>query len=141
VKGLFSRIEGRIFAQWEIAESLPVESKERPVESILPILEEGTGSVRYLSTVGVLRGVLSKLSCADLPIAIVAHHDHVVRCLRLANLVGFKAAYIPDIVLPTQYDELSAQAWTKTRERYLFHELHCRIELERNRLNGLGLPG
>jgi len=64
-------------------------------------------------------------------ILIVAHRDHVPRCVGIAHQLGVKKAFAAAVPLPTQYDRRSAQAWTRSRLAYLLHDILCQLEAYR----------
>ena len=112
----------RIFAQWEVAHFLKTRHGLTGVVSIEPVLSPG-GQVIYLSTDGVATAALAA-GGGDLgKVAVVAHRDHAKRCVKVSRAAGLDAFVAADIPLPADYDPQSGQAWTRSREVYLLHDL------------------
>ncbi|OYU69294.1 MAG: hypothetical protein CFE28_04315 [Alphaproteobacteria bacterium PA2] len=112
----------RIFAQWEVAHFLNARHGLTDAVSIEPVLGPD-GQVIYLSTDGVAAAALAA-GGGDLgKVAVVAHRDHAKRCVKVSRAAGMDAFVAADIPLPADYDPQSGQAWTRSREVYLLHDL------------------
>jgi hypothetical protein len=133
---LFKQTGCRVFAQWEVAECIGSAIPPDRLCSITPDVSEDGRSLKYLSTKDVIRkigkqmGRVGKSRC----ILVVAHQDHAHRCLVFLRQQGFKNACAPPFLLPREYDRQSGQPWTRTRHRYLVHELVARLTEYRARL-------
>lgn len=112
----------RIFAQWEVAHFLNTRHGLTDAVSIAPVLNPA-GQVIYLSTDGVASAALAA-GGGDLgKVIVVAHRDHAKRCVKVSRAAGMDAFVAADIPLPADYDPQSGQAWTRSREVYLLHDL------------------
>ncbi len=126
---IFRRTECRVFAQWEIAECI---GTAMPPDRLCSITQDLSGdgcSLKYLSTKDVILKIKGKLGRLRSPrhILVVAHRDHAYRCLALLRQHGIIQAFVPPFPLPRGYDRLSGQPWTRSRHRYLIHELLARL--------------
>jgi len=90
--------------------------------SIAPVLSPD-GQVIYLSTDGVATAALAAGGGVLGKVAVVAHRDHAKRCVKVSRAAGMEAFVAADIPLPADYDLQSGQAWTRSREVYLLHDL------------------
>lgn len=115
----------KIYAQWEIARFLVDKPGMTDMVSIEPVhLPDGT--LEYLSTDGVAADVVSREGGAGTAmgaVAIVAHGDHAKRCVQISRRHGMEAIVVGEVELPTIYDPLSGQPWTRRRDIYLAHDL------------------
>lgn len=127
---LHARTGAPTLAQWEIAHSLTRSTftdarAMGSVHSIEPVVEPD-GTVRYLNTTGVAQAAAERMRAHGLEpkaaVAVVAHIDHVNRCVAELERLGIRAGVPAEMVLPADYDPESGQPWTRTRERYLAHE-------------------
>jgi len=122
VAGLHAIRPARIFAQWEVAHFLKEHHGLGDAESIEPVIGPD-GQVIYLSTDGVAAAAMAA-GGGDLgKVAVVAHRDHARRCVKVSCAAGMDAFVAADIPLPADYDPRSGQAWTRSREVYLLHDL------------------
>ncbi len=112
----------RIFAQWEVAHFLQTRHGLSDAVSIAPVLSPD-GQVIYLSTDGVATAALAAGGGVLGKVAVVAHRDHAKRCVKVSRAAGMEAFVAADIPLPADYDLQSGQAWTRSREVYLLHDL------------------
>lgn len=133
---LFKQTGCRVFAQWEVAECIGSAIPPDHVCSISPDVSEDGHSLKYLSTSDVIRKIGKQMGRVRKSryILVVAHQDHAYRCLALLRQHGFKNACVPPFLLPRGYDRRSSQPWTRTRHRYLVHELVARLTEYRARL-------
>jgi hypothetical protein len=115
-------------AQWEIASVLALRGEL--ADNVLHPIRPGRGQdgeVRYLSTRGVVDAAIQGGGgvAALGRVVVVAHHDHVDRCVRLCRKKGIDAVAPEDTYrqwLPSFYDSQSGQPWTRNRPDYLRHE-------------------
>jgi hypothetical protein len=125
-----------VYAQWEIAQVLQENYGMDRVVSIAP--EKGAdGQVIYLSTEGVAKAALRHAGSPDglRRAAVVGHRDHVKRCIRVARESGMaQAAAAHGIALPVDYDALSGQSWTRSRDLYLLSDMTAQLGMTRARL-------
>lgn len=115
----------KIYAQWEIARFLAGQPGMAEVVSIEPVFAPD-GSLEYLSTDGVAAEVMRQEGGADAAmgtVAIVAHKDHAKRCVQISRRHGMDAHVAAEVELPSAYDALSGQPWTRRRDIYLAHDL------------------
>ena len=116
----------RIFAQWEVAYFLKTRHELSDVTSIEPVLN-AAGEVIYLSTDGMAAAALAA-GGGDLgTVAVIAHRDHAKRCVKVSRAAGMDAYVAADIPLPSDYDPQSGQAWTRSREVYLLHDMAAQV--------------
>jgi len=111
-----------VFAQWEIADLLSV-----PHRSIQPPLD-ADGKETYLSTEGVVVGAL-QLGIGRCGVGVVAFSDHAVRCVMTCRKHGLDAAVPEGVLLPSSYDPLSGQPWTRDRAAYIAADMFGRLAL------------
>ena len=117
-----------VLAQWEIASVLEPQGAldDNVLHSIRPSREQD-GEARYLSTRGVVETAIQQDGgvAALGRVLVVAHRDHIDRCVRLCREASVDASG-PDGLqrqwLPSFYDSQSGQPWTRSREDYLRHE-------------------
>jgi len=117
-----------VLAQWEIASVLGLHGAlaDDMLHSIRPSGDRN-GEVRYLSTRGVVETAvqIGRGAAALGRVLVVAHRDHIDRCVRLCREASVDASG-PDGLqrqwLPSFYDSQSGQPWTRSREDYLRHE-------------------
>lgn len=122
VAALHALKPARIFAQWEVAHFLKTRHGLAHVVSIEPVLG-ADGQVIYLSTDGVAAAALTA-GGGDLgTVAVIAHRDHAKRCVKVSRAAGMDAYVAADTPLPSDYDALSGQPWTRSREVYLLHDM------------------
>jgi hypothetical protein len=133
---LFKQTGCRVFAQWEVAECIGSAIPPDHLYSIIPDVSEDGRSLKYLSTSDVIRKIGKQMGRMRKSryILVVAHRDHAHRCLAFLRQHGYKVAYVPPFPLPRGYDRRSGQPWTRTRHRYLVHELVARLTEYRARL-------
>ncbi|MDF0606155.1 hypothetical protein HZU77_010900 [Neisseriaceae bacterium TC5R-5] len=121
----------KIYAQWEIARFL-LSKYQLPVISIEPIIA-ADGSITYLSTDGVAAAVIQQEGSAAAmgKVGIVAHRDHAKRCINTSKLLGMDAYAVQEVALPLMYDPQSGQAWTRSRDLYLVHDIAAQFQMLR----------
>ena len=122
-----------VFAQWEIAHCLSATPSPSDVVSIEPIVNEA-GEVVYLSTEGVARAAVEAHGgdpAAMGTVAVVAHRDHLKRCVQISRAVGMNAFAAEEIELPLAYDPHSGQPWTRRRDIYLLHDMCAQLAVHR----------
>ncbi|MDH3296228.1 MAG: hypothetical protein OER95_18060, partial [Acidimicrobiia bacterium] len=107
-----------IWAQWEIAAVLESDhglGADR-VRAIRPTAELN-GSMAYLSTRGVARAAVADAGGPQAMgrVVVVAHRDHLDRCLRACAEYGIRAAAAEGVTMPSFFDPLSGQPWTRSR--------------------------
>ena len=115
----------KIYAQWEIARFLIGKPGMADMVSIEPVYLPD-GSLEYLSTDGVAAEVIRHEDGAAAgmgTVAIVAHRDHAKRCVQISRRHGMDAHVVAEVELPSTYDALSGQPWTRRRDIYLAHDL------------------
>ncbi|MEJ0037905.1 MAG: hypothetical protein WDO68_17830 [Gammaproteobacteria bacterium] len=124
----------RIYAQWEIARFLTDKHGLKDVVSIEPVARPD-GTLEYLSTDGVARSIIAQDggdATAMGIVAVVAHADHVQRCVDWSRLRGINAYVAKEVPMPAPYDPLSGQDWTRRRDLYLLHDVLTRLSLVRS---------
>jgi hypothetical protein len=133
---IFKQTGCRVFAQWEVAECIGSAIPPDHFCSITPDVGEDGRALKYLSTTDVILKIRKHMGRAreSKHILVVAHQDHAHRCLAFLRQHGFKNACVPPFPLPQGYDRRSGQSWTRTRHRYLIHELVARLTEYRARL-------
>ena len=138
---LYGRLQCKVYAQWEIAESIGGRVPSAALNSINPEINPRDATVKYLSTFGVAQKVLTCVgNAASLgKVLVVAWRDHAPRRVRIARRLGFDA-FVPPDPLPNQYDFASGQAWTRTRNAYLVHDGLSRLEAYRADVIGTSSP-
>ena len=113
-----------VVAQWEIArvlgeQPLPADDAVRSIEPI----RRSDGTTDYLNTKAVARAAIEGHAPPDGgAVAVVAHADHVARCVRELGRLSVRAGVLAGLALPIGYDQWSGQPWTASRDRYLAHE-------------------
>jgi hypothetical protein len=139
---LYHKTQSPVYAQWEIAECIGRRIPPSRLYVLKPDTNRGKTIQKYLSTIGVMSKAITlmKRSQARSRILIVAHRDHVPRCLSIGRRLGLRRAFAPPVPLPVQYDPKSAQPWTRTRFAYLLHDILCRIEAYRAQATGTASP-
>ncbi|MBN3791157.1 hypothetical protein [Burkholderia sp. Ac-20353] len=133
----------RVFAQWEIARFLL--SKYQMGSSVLTSIEPviaSDGTIVYLSTAGVAGAALARAGGAAAMgnVSVVAHRDHVKRCIEISQLVGMKAFGAKEVPLPTLYDPQSGQPWTRNRSLYLVHDMYSQMIMKSTILTSQAYP-
>ena len=110
---LFRQFMCPVYAQWEVAQVLDDNIPRDTLTAIFPQVDRQNGQPEYLSTAGVIRQAKGQMSAAAESgrVLIVAHRDHVCRCVDLARRAGLDADAAP--ALPSGYDPLSQQWWTR----------------------------
>lgn len=126
VAELHARRPVRIYAQWEIADDLVRRHGLSDVVSIRPVTGPD-GRLIYLSTDGVARDIIQREDRLLGRVAIIAHRDHVWRCVEVSRAAGLDAGIAEGLDLPGAYDPRSGQDWTRSREAYLLHDLMARL--------------
>ena len=121
----------RVFAQWEISEAIGNRIPESDLVTIFPQVDKSTGTVRYLSTKDVLSNVRETRekqgTVSDSgPLLVIAHRDHLFRCVQEAKRAGFKVISAQE-EMPSAYDLSSGQPWTTSRRRYLISDMISRL--------------
>lgn len=125
VESLYQEFNCTVIAQWEIAQLLLNRIPPEHLISVNPIYDSASDRVNYLSTAGVLKQARDILNDTK-TIYVVAHRDHLVRCLQTAQRLGFDAVSDSD-KMPNDYDALSSQVWTRNRETYLVSDMISRL--------------
>ncbi|MFD9690114.1 hypothetical protein ACFXPX_36360 [Kitasatospora sp. NPDC059146] len=126
-----------VYAQWEIAHFLTDVHGLTDVTSIEPVVAPD-GTITYLSTYGVAAQVAAARK--GLPggigtAGVVGFRDHVKRCVLTTRLAGIASAGAPaGTAMPGTYDPRSGQAWTRSRELYLVHDMAAQWQLLEQRL-------
>jgi hypothetical protein len=118
-----------VIVQWEIAEAIGARVPSTFMTSIHPSID-AQGNISYLSTFGVAQEanklLMSKTDSIG-KVAVVAFADHLYRCISISRNVGMDAFAIEGHSMPSRYDSLSGQPWTRSRLVYLLHDLSSRI--------------
>ncbi|MBF6213027.1 hypothetical protein IU433_26930 [Nocardia puris] len=117
-----------VYAQTEIAEVLRGEYALPDVVSIDPDRADD-GTLVYLSTDGVAARAAELRGDTDGIAGVIAFHDHLWRAVHTTRTRGLTAFAPEDVPMPTEYDPLSGQPWTTSRERYLPTDYAGRIPL------------
>lgn len=125
-----------VYAQWEIATLLQDTYR---MDRVVPIYPErdASGKEVYLSTEGVAKAVVHHAGSASAlgRVAVVGHRDHVKRCIIVSRASGMAAAAaVSGVALPIEYDPLSGQAWTRSRDLYLLGDVLAQLAMTRARL-------
>lgn len=132
VASLYAQFLCQVIAQWEIAQVLSNRISTEKLISINPLYDSAADQVNYLSTTGVLEQAFEFLHDTQ-TIYVVAHRDHLVRCLQTAQRMGFDAVSDSE-KMPIDYDPQSSQAWTRNRETYLVSDMISRLAAVRQEL-------
>lgn len=123
-----------ILAQTEIYECMKTVI---PSEYLVSISGESTDPANpgYLSTQGIVDQVVKFMATSGLggTVLCLAHHDHLPRCIQMARSSGIDAVGIQRD-MPTIYDSLSTQEWTRSREKYLISDMISRLADYRRKL-------
>ena len=121
-----------VMVQWEIADIL---------KDVHGITADEVASVdadgNYLSTYGVMEQLAIALKRHEIDtVALVAHKDHAVRCGKVVQHFNVSALGTPYLSTAIPWDDfgcdqhgywqLSAQPWTRSRSKYLMHEIWVR---------------
>ncbi len=119
-----------IYAQTEIARVLHAKFHAAGVVEIPPN-RKPDGTLVYLSTDGVaakvaqLRGPSARVDVAG----IIAFSDHLWRAVYTTRANGLDAYAPAGIAMPSTYDGLSGQDWTRSRAAYLPRDYAARLAL------------
>lgn len=116
-------LDGRdipVYAQFEIAEVLTTRYGLEGVHVINPV-KNPDGTVTYLSTDGVAAQVASEMGTAvsTATVGVIAFQDHLWRSTYTSRVNGLHAFALSDVEMPSEYDQLSGQEWTRSPEAYL----------------------
>ena len=105
--------------QWEIADCLPN-------VHIAGVIRRHRSEGKYLDTYEVLAQSAELCRARGWKRAIVvAHPDHMWRCVQTAKKLGLMALVPPMPEVP--YDPASSQSWTRSRARFLPREIIARL--------------
>ncbi len=117
----------RVYAQWEVATALAGRVPDSALTPIYPGRDE-RGEPVYLSTPGVAAEITRLVGnpAALGVVGVVGFADHLWRCVTTARQFGFDA-HAPAIAMPSTYDPLSGQAWCRSRNAYLLHDIMLRV--------------
>ena len=112
------------------------------VTSIEPVTE-ADGTITYLSTDGVAAQVADARK--NLPggigtACVVGFRDHHKRCVQTTRDRGMTAYAPRGVAMPDTYDTESGQAWTRTRELYLVHDMAAQWQVLRAKLIAEAYP-
>jgi hypothetical protein len=134
----------RVWVQWEIGDYI---SNTDIPPSNLTVLEPEPDiekdEVKYVSTIKVMQEV-SKDLVKKSSILVVAHPDHIGRCVRIVEQFEdkngkfeYSAIAINHARPPASdwYDDQSGQLWTRTRHLYLLHDMIGRLSMHRQATN------
>ncbi|MCS6211590.1 hypothetical protein [Shewanella baltica] len=123
-----------MYVQWEIARFLDsVRYPDIPAKDIVSIEPywDDKGTLIYLSTDGVVQTIVNQHFHGDPTTVgsavVVAHRDHVKRCIttcKMRNIIGFASQ---EITLPNWYDEKSHQPWTRRRALYVLQDISAQM--------------
>lgn len=141
VVDLYTKLQCKVYAQWEIAEAIGEKIPADVMHTINPDINPQDATVKYLSTYGVIQKVQK---CVGDPkslgkVLIVAWRHHAPRCVRIARKLGFEA-FVPPEPLPNNYDSESGQAWTRNAHAYVVHDGLSRLEAYRAEVIGKPSP-
>lgn len=138
---LYSQLQCKVYAQWEITEAIGTRVSSAMVHPVYPDISPKDATVKYLSTYGVAQKVLKAVGDAKSlgKVLVVAWRDHAPRCVLTARKLGFDA-FVPPKSLPHDYDPESGQAWTRNRHAYLVHDGLSRLEGYRAEVIGASSP-
>ena len=126
VNSFYTQRPRPVYAQWEIAESLKDKVRKDHLFTIYPVIQK-EGTVSYLSTKGVLDQVYDLTgNKPGASVLLIAHRDHLPRCVKLAVQMGFHAEAVQS-EMPQAYDPSSGQYWTRNRETYLISDMISRL--------------
>lgn len=119
-----------VYVQWSIYEALDGRIDENDLIPIYPETDPEKSITRHLSTKGVLKKIIEKLRPREPkdigPVLIIAHRDHLVRCVRMVEGMGFTGVTIQN-EMPGGYDQKSAQIWTTDRKTYIVSDIISRL--------------
>ncbi|WP_104817059.1 hypothetical protein [Kitasatospora sp. MMS16-BH015] len=121
-----------VYAQWEIAHFLTTKHGLKDVTSIEPVVAPD-GTITYLSTYGVAAQVLGlrkHLPGGPGTAGVIGFRDHVKRRVLTTRLAGLPTAGAPaGHRMPGTYDPQSGQAWTRSRQLYLVHDMAAQLQM------------
>ena len=125
---LFRQYGCPVYAQWEVAQAMEGAIPRDRLTAIFPLVNEDNGQSEYLSTAGVIRRARAQMagSAEAGRVLVVAHKDHVCRCVDLARRAGLDADAAP-VALPSEYDPLSQQWWTRHPRVYRYYDQLARL--------------
>ncbi|MBU7027962.1 MAG: phosphatase PAP2 family protein [Theionarchaea archaeon] len=116
----------RVYVQWSIYEALDGRISEEDLIPIYPETDPEKSITKHLSTKDMLERIVEKLKPKEPedigPVLIIAHRDHLARCVRMAEEKGFAVATVQD-EMPGGYDWKSAQLWTTDRITYIVSDV------------------
>jgi len=124
-----------LILQWEIADAM------NETYGVLADLVVRPKPGIYLDTTDVAVAAYHELvrrGLGGVPVALVAHPDHALRCSLSLLQLGVKSLWAPMRGAPIVdlgvdeyfYDNMSTQPWTRSREVYRAHELAVRPKAE-----------
>ncbi len=125
---LYTQIKVPVYVQWEIAEMIGNRISSDAMTVINPALD-AVANVVYLSTADVASTIITSAGGAHQlgTVAVIAFSDHLYRCIQVSRSAGMDA-YAPEgYAMPTTYDSLSGQPWTRSRLTYLASDIKARI--------------
>lgn len=116
---IYSQTQSPVYAQWEIADTITGTIPADSLHAIRPLRDPEDGSEIYLSTAGIIETIISQAGdpSAMGPVYVVAHQDHLCRCIGYLRERGFDAYAVP-LTLPAHYDAQSDQPWTRSVKVY-----------------------
>ena len=121
-----------VYAQWEIAHFLTGKYGMKDVTAINPVIA-ADGTITYLSTYGAAAQVVAARKSLPGGIGtagVIGFRDHVKRCVETTRLAGVPDSGAPaGYRMPGSYDPQSGQAWTRTRDLYLVHDMSAQWQM------------
>jgi hypothetical protein len=125
---LYEQTQVSVYAQWEIAQMIGDRIPADRLIVINPTLD-AVANVVYLSTVDVASTIVKSVGGAHKlgTVAVIAFSDHLYRCIQVSRAAGMDA-YVPEgYTMPTAYDSLSGQPWTRNRLIYIMNDIKARL--------------
>lgn len=123
VAGLVEQKPMKVYAQWEVADAL------RDTHGLTDVVSIEPDGDNYLSTAGVAEKAVAAAGAEGLgQVGVIGYYDHAKRCVATSEAAGMTAAAVPtEADLPVDYDPDSGQDWTRTRQKYLLHDIAARL--------------
>jgi hypothetical protein len=129
----YSLYHCKVWAQWEIAELISNRIPHADLVPVYPNHDRTKDQLQYLSTKGVLEQIKKNLPEGK-RILVIAHRDHLWRCIRFTEKAGYQAVSSQSD-MPDEYDPQSGQIWTTSREKYVLSDIISRLITLRDERN------
>lgn len=133
VESFYRKFRCPVWAQWEVGISINLKIIPRKkIKIIYPTYDKINDVPIYLSTLEIFKTIKGDFKKGN-KLLIIAHHDHLWRCVETARNCGYTVMVDQDR-MPKKYDKESSQIWTTARNRYLLNDIISRLNILRNRL-------